>query len=92
MPSVFAGSVTSVATPADYVTPLINQTEQLPPLSIAQPGMNISLLHEFMANRYTITTPTLLQGTRCYVDASTAPYHPTTPPQQAGIGVFIVNM
>lgn len=45
-----------------------------------------------MTNRYTINTPALLPGKRCYVDASTLPDHPTMPPRQAGLGILIVNV
>jgi hypothetical protein len=44
-----------------------------------------------MMNRYTIATPALLQGTRCYVDASILPDHPNTHLRMAGLGVFILN-
>ena len=33
----------------------------------------------------------LLQGIRCYADASTLPDHPSIPSRKAGIGVFIIN-
>jgi len=55
-------------------------------------GMNTSLLQLPMTNRYTINTLALLPGTRCYVDASTLPDHPTMPPRQAGLGILIVNV
>jgi hypothetical protein len=44
-----------------------------------------------MANKYTTSTPALLLGNRCYVDASTTPDHPGSPPTTAGLGVFILN-
>lgn len=44
-----------------------------------------------MTNRYTISTPALLQGTKCFVDASTSPDQPSTLLRQAVLGVLIVN-
>ena len=38
-----------------------------------------------------ITAPALLQGSRCYVDASTEPDQPILQPRLAGLGVFILN-
>jgi hypothetical protein len=55
------------------------------------PGMPLPLTQEQMANRYTTSTPALLLGSRCDVDASTTPDHPGSPPMTAGLGVFILN-
>jgi hypothetical protein len=44
-----------------------------------------------MTNRYQIATSTLLEGTRCYVDASTVLDQPNSQPRTAGLGVFITN-
>ena len=41
---------------------------------------------------YEITAPALLQGSRCYVDASTALDQPHLQPRFAGLGVFILNL
>jgi hypothetical protein len=53
--------------------------------------MTISLMQDTMVNKYTIATPDLLQGTRCYVDASTSPDQPNGHTRMAGLGVFIFN-
>jgi ribonuclease HI len=45
-----------------------------------------------MMNRYTIVAPPLLQGTRCYVDASTWSDQPNNQTRIAGLGVFILNL
>jgi hypothetical protein len=57
----------------------------------AQSGMTISLHQVQMTNRYRIATPTLLQGSRCYVDASTVPDQLNSQPRMAGLGIFILN-
>jgi hypothetical protein len=44
-----------------------------------------------MTHRYEVTSPDLLQGSRCYVDASTEPDHPSLHSRTAGLGVFILN-
>lgn len=44
-----------------------------------------------MMDRFTIRIPTLLQGIRCYTDASTTPDHASLGPTKAGIGVFNIN-
>lgn len=56
----------------------------------APSGMDSSLNQVQLMNRYTISTP-VLQGTRCYVDASTAPDQPISQPRQAGLDIFILN-
>lgn len=43
------------------------------------------------ADRFLVPFPTLLQGTRCYVDASTQPDLAISTPRDAGLGIFIVN-
>jgi hypothetical protein len=42
-------------------------------------------------DRFLVPFPTLLQGTRCYTDASTQPDLAASVPREAGIGIFIVN-
>jgi len=42
-------------------------------------------------NRPNLQIPALIPGVRCYVDASTAPDHPSLPPRMAGLGIFFVN-
>jgi hypothetical protein len=42
-------------------------------------------------DRYLVRSPGLLQGVRCYTDASTSTDLPSTPPRNAGIGLFIIN-
>jgi hypothetical protein len=44
-----------------------------------------------VANRYTITDLTTLQGSTCCVDASTSPDNLPSPADEAGIGIFLVN-
>jgi len=44
-----------------------------------------------MRNRYNIAIPALLQGTRCYVDASITPDQSDPQPRMAGLGIFILN-
>jgi hypothetical protein len=44
-----------------------------------------------VANRYTITDLTTLQGSTCCVDASTSPDKLPSPADEAGIGIFLVN-
>lgn len=45
-----------------------------------------------MTNRYEVIAPALLQGPRCYVDASTAPDQSNAQPRLAGLGIFILNL
>jgi hypothetical protein len=54
-------------------------------------GMTLSLPQEPMMNSYEIAAPALLQGSRCYVDASIEPDQPNLQPRSAGLGVFILN-
>ena len=64
-----------IGTATNYEAPLLPATRQPEPSS-ALSGMVPSLTslpQETRINRYTITAPALLQGTRCYVDASTMP-------------------
>ena len=42
-------------------------------------------------NRYLVRFPGLMQGVRCYSDASTSPDLPSLTPRNAGIGLFIIN-
>jgi hypothetical protein len=49
------------------------------------------MMQDQMANRYTISTPALLQGIRCFIDASTSPDQPSLILRQAGLGILIVN-
>jgi len=44
-----------------------------------------------MRNVYVIANPTLLHGTRCYVDASTEPDQLNSTPSPAGLDVFILT-
>lgn len=51
-------------------------------------------MHRFMATeapRHIVSFPVLLQGSRCYMDASTMPHQVSSLPRKAGIGVFIIN-
>jgi hypothetical protein len=41
--------------------------------------------------RYTIHLPGLLQGSRCYTDASTGPDQASWIHKKAGLGIFIIN-
>jgi len=83
---------TSTDLPTDYgvqftsEVPSMNQARQPPQMHAESSGVNTSLLQLPMTNRYTINTPALLPGTRCYVDASTLPDHPTMPPRQVRSG------
>jgi ribonuclease HI len=45
-----------------------------------------------LTDRYFVTTPALLPGPRCYIDASTAPDQPTKSIRPAGLGIFLVNV
>jgi ribonuclease HI len=59
-------------------------------------GINQATLQEnrqsiTMTNRFLVPSPTLLQGYRCYTDASTQPDLAFSNPRDAGIGIFIVN-
>ncbi|XP_066388478.1 uncharacterized protein [Miscanthus floridulus] len=42
-------------------------------------------------NRYMIRVPALIEGVRCYTDASLMPDQPSLPPRIAGLGIFLVN-
>ena len=42
-------------------------------------------------DRYLVRFPGLLQGVKCYTDASTSPDLPSLTPRNAGIGLFIIN-
>jgi hypothetical protein len=53
--------------------------------------MTLSLPQEPMMNSYEIAAPSLLQGSRCYVDASIEPDQPNLQPRSAGLVVFILN-
>jgi ribonuclease HI len=61
------------------------------PASAAQ-GMQTLTQQESVNHSYHIAVPSLLQGCRCYVDASTAPDQPNMQPRKAGLGVFILNL
>jgi hypothetical protein len=58
-------------------TPQLNHTRwsSRSPAQVA--GMNTSMMQDQMENRYTISTPALLQGIRCFIDASTSPDQPS---------------
>lgn len=43
-------------------------------------------------NRFRITAPALLQGNRCYVNASITPDQPNQLPRTAGLGIFILHL
>jgi len=72
-------------------TPQLNHTRwsSRSPAQVA--GMNTSMMQDQMENRYTISTPALLQGIRCFIDASTSPDQPSLMLRQAGLGILIVN-
>jgi hypothetical protein len=42
-------------------------------------------------DRFTLQVPALLPATRCFVDASTTPDHPSHSTRKAGIGILFVN-
>jgi hypothetical protein len=42
-------------------------------------------------HRFNVSLPPLLQGPRCYTDASTMPNQVPSTPRKAGIGIFIIN-
>jgi hypothetical protein len=42
-------------------------------------------------HRFNVSLPALLQGSRCYTDASTMPDQVQSTPRKAGIGIFIIN-
>jgi ribonuclease HI len=42
-------------------------------------------------DRFLVPSPSLLDGIRCYTDASTEPDHQAYGPRAAGLGIFIVN-
>jgi ribonuclease HI len=44
-----------------------------------------------MLDNLLVPIPSLLDGTRCYTDASTAPDNQAHDPRDAGLGIFIVN-
>jgi len=44
-----------------------------------------------LVDRLTVHLPGLLQGVRCYTDASITPDLLSFPPRAAGIGLFIIN-
>jgi len=44
-----------------------------------------------LVDRLTVHLPGLLQGVRCYTDASVTPDLPSFPPRAAGIDLFIIN-
>jgi hypothetical protein len=44
-----------------------------------------------LVDRYLVRLSGLLQGVRCYTDASTSLDFPSLPPRNAGLGLFIVN-
>ena len=66
------------------------QPEAQPPST--KPGMTLPLQQVPRMHRYEITASALLQGPRCYVDASTALDQPHLQPRFAGLGVFILNL
>jgi hypothetical protein len=44
-----------------------------------------------LTNKYIISILAMLQGPRCYIDASTPPDHLSPQPRPAGLGIFILN-
>jgi len=45
-----------------------------------------------MEDRFLVRTPGLLQGVKCYIDASTSPdQQPSLPLRPVGTGLFIIN-
>lgn len=42
-------------------------------------------------DRYFIRMPALIQGVRCYTNASLTPDQPSMQPRTAGLGIFFVN-
>lgn len=45
-----------------------------------------------LTNRYCINNPAMLQGSRCFIDASTTPDHLNPQTRTAGLGIFILNL
>lgn len=63
------------------------------PLSHDQtPHQGINRSMQMQHNRYQVTAPALLQGHRCYVDASTTPDLPNQLLRRAGLGIFFLLM
>lgn len=58
---------------------------------INQVSLQGNILSTAAMDRFLVPFPTLLQGTRCYTDASTQPDLAASVPREAGIGIFIVN-
>jgi len=78
--------LTSPTTNNNTITP--RDTNQVAPNPA---GMPLPLVQAQMTNRYMTSTPALLPSSRCYVNVSTTPDHPGSPPTTAGLGVFILN-
>lgn len=69
---------------------------QVPPVQQATTtpteGMTLLVHRQAITNRLQISTPALLQGPRCYVDASVSPDQPNQLPRTAGLGILILNL
>jgi hypothetical protein len=52
--------------------------------------MSIAAQQAQTMNSHVIDNPALLNGTRCYVDASVQPDQQNPTPRPAGLGVFIL--
>jgi len=91
MTCTIEGTATDYDTSPVSVVARLNQGRWSPRVPTGPSGMNTSLLQAQLMNRCTITTPSLLYGIRCYVDASSLPDQPSMMPRQAGLVVLIVN-
>ena len=69
----------------------IEPVDTLPTPNTTAGCIRLSLQQVPTANRFEITTLALLQGSICYVDASTQPNHQNLQSRSAGLGIFILN-
>jgi hypothetical protein len=86
-----AGAAARDAAPTPSTDTLQVHSDQPGHSAHAPSGTATSLNQVHMMNKYRIAIPALLQGTSCYVDASTTPDQPVPQPRTAGLSVFILN-
>jgi hypothetical protein len=92
MQSAIAGTPTDDTPGAPTTTDPLQAPPMHPRRSLNIPPSIPTLLQQaHLMHRHTITAPALLQGTRCYVDASTQPDHLNPHSRMAGLGVFIIK-
>jgi ribonuclease HI len=90
---------TEIQQPLPTSDPIITNPATLLPnqgMNISNAGINQTTEQEnrystTMLDRFLVPFPVLLEGSRCYTDASTQPDLVTPIPREAGIGIFIVN-